>query len=167
MASNIHDIVAFETTMGNFEVEMNKEKAPITVENFVKYVNEGFFDGTIFHRVIPGFMIQGGGHLPDGSQKKTRSPIILEAKNGLRNTVGTIAMARTMDPNSATSQFFINLIDNNFLDPALGNVGYTVFGTVVSGMETVKKIEKVETAKRGPYQDWPTTEIVIKRAYMK
>jgi peptidyl-prolyl cis-trans isomerase A (cyclophilin A) len=167
MAAQVKEIVAFETTMGNFEVEMNRAKAPVTVENFVRYVKDGFFDGTIFHRVIPGFMIQGGGHLPDGTQKKTRSPIILEAKNGLRNAAGTIAMARTMDPNSASSQFFVNLVNNDFLNPAPGNAGYTVFGAVISGMDVVKKIEKVKTANRGPNQDWPVADVVIKRAYLK
>ncbi len=142
--------------------------APATVENFVKYVNDGFFDGTVFHRVIPGFMIQGGGFTQDGTQKRTRQPIKLEARNGLRNATGTIAMARTSDPDSATSQFFINLADNDFLNASPNNQGYAVFGVVVFGMEVVKTIATVNTASRGPHGDWPKEDIVIKRAaYVK
>ena len=156
-----------ETSMGAVEVELNRAKAPVTVDNFARYVRDGFFDDTIFHRVIPGFMVQGGGHLPDGSQKQARGPIALEARNGLRNAAGTIVMARTMDSNSATSQFFINLADNGFLDPAPGNPGYAVFGAVVSGMDIVRKIEKVRTGSRGPHQDWPISDVVIRRASLK
>lgn len=160
------EIAVFETTMGVIEVELNREKAPMTVENFEKYVKDGFYDGTIFHRVIPGFMIQAGGHTTDHLEKKTRSPIKLEAKNGLPNAVFTIAMARTMNTDSATSQFFINLVDNDFLNPAPGNPGYTVFGIIVKGMDIVKKIEKVKTGNRGQYQDWPLIDVIIKHAYM-
>jgi peptidyl-prolyl cis-trans isomerase A (cyclophilin A) len=161
------EVAVLEMTMGNIEIELDRAKAPETVENFAKYVKDGFFDGTIFHRVIPGFMIQGGGHLSDGSQKRTRGPVKLEAKNGLKNLAGTIAMARTMEPNSATSQFFINVADNGSLNPMPGSAGYTVFGAVVSGMDVVKKIECVRTGSRGPNQDWPLADVVIKRAYMK
>jgi cyclophilin family peptidyl-prolyl cis-trans isomerase len=169
MSSNASgkELAVLETNQGDIEIEFNREKAPITVENFVKYVKEGFFDGTVFHRVIPRFMIQGGGFTPDGSQKRTRQPIRLEARNGLKNNVGTIAMARTTDPDSATSQFFINLIDNNFLNASTGNPGYAVFGTVVSGMDVVKAIAMVKTVSRGLYSDWPKEDVVIKRAYMK
>ena len=161
------ETVVLETTKGNIEIELNRAKAPITVDNFVKYVKDGFFDGTVFHRVIPGFMIQGGGFTPDGVQKRTRQPIKIEAKTGLKNTAGTIAMARTNDPDSATSQFFVNLIDNGFLNASPGNDGYAVFGAVTSGMETVKAIAAVRTANRGPHGDWPREDVAIKRAIMK
>jgi cyclophilin family peptidyl-prolyl cis-trans isomerase len=161
------ETIVFETTKGNIEIELNRAKAPVTVDNFVKYIKEGFFDGTIFHRVIPGFMIQGGGFTPDGTQKRTHQPIRLESKNGLKNTAGTIAMARTNDPDSATSQFFINLIDNHFLNASPGNQGYVVFGAVVAGMDTLKAIATVKTGSRGPHQDWPSEDIMIKHAYMK
>jgi peptidyl-prolyl cis-trans isomerase B (cyclophilin B) len=161
------EIVVYETTKGNIEIELNRAKAPVTVDNFVKYVKDGFFDGTIFHRVIPGFMIQGGGFTPDGTQKRTRQPIKLESKNGLKNAAGTIAMARTNDPDSATSQFFINLIENSFLNASPGNQGYAVFGSVTAGMENVKAIAAVKTGPRGPHQDWPEEDVVIKRAYIK
>jgi cyclophilin family peptidyl-prolyl cis-trans isomerase len=161
------ETVVLETTKGNIEIELNSAKAPVTVDNFAKYVKKGFFDGTIFHRVIPGFMIQGGGFTPDGAQKRTRQPIKLESKNGLKNTAGTIAMARTNDPDSATSQFFINLIDNSFLNASPGNQGYAVFGAVTSGMEAVKAIATVKTGLHGPHGDWPKEDLTIKRAYMK
>jgi cyclophilin family peptidyl-prolyl cis-trans isomerase len=167
MSIDQKETVVLETTKGNIEIELNRAKAPATVDNFAKYVNEGFFDGTIFHRVIPGFMIQGGGFTPDGSQKGTRQPIRLESKNGLKNTAGTIAMARTNDPDSATSQFFINLIDNSFLNASPGNQGYAVFGTVTTGTETIKSIATAKTATRGPHGDWPKEDITINRAYMK
>jgi cyclophilin family peptidyl-prolyl cis-trans isomerase len=167
MSINRKETVVLETTKGNLEIELDRVKAPVTVDNFVKYVKEGFFDSTIFHRVISGFMIQGGGFTPDGTQKKTHQPIKLESKNGLKNTTGTIAMARTNDPDSATSQFFINLIDNSFLNASPSNQGYTVFGSVTTGMENVKAIAAVKTTTRGPHQDWPKEDLVIKRAYMK
>ncbi|MBM3292300.1 peptidyl-prolyl cis-trans isomerase [Candidatus Bathyarchaeota archaeon] len=161
------EIVLLETTKGIIEIELNRAKAPITVDNFVKYINDGFFDGTIFHRVIPGFMIQGGGFITNGTQKRTRPPIILESKNGLRNFKGTIAMARTMDPDSATSQFFINLVDNRFLDAAPGSDGYAVFGIVILGLDVVTSIAKVNTASKGMHQDWPVEDIIIKHAIVK
>lgn len=163
----VKELAVLETNKGDIEIEFNREKAPVTVENFIKYVKEGFFDGTAFHRIIPRFMIQGGGFIPDGSQKRTRQPIRLEAKNGLKNKVGTIAMARTTDPDSATSHFFINLVDNDFLNSSTGNQGYAVFGEVTSGMDVVKAIAMIKTTSRGLYSDWPKEDIVIKRAYMK
>ncbi|MBN2142934.1 peptidyl-prolyl cis-trans isomerase [Candidatus Woesearchaeota archaeon] len=161
------EVAVIETSLGNIEVELNRSAAPVTVENFVTYVNEGFYDGTIFHRVIPSFMIQGGGFTPDGAEKDTHDPIKLESSNGLKNTVGAIAMARTMVPDSATSQFFINTKDNAFLDYTPQSPGYAVFGKVVSGLEVVKKIEAVQTGNHGPYQDWPVSDVVIKKVYMK
>jgi len=159
--------VVFETTKGNIEVELNREKAPMTVDNFANYVKEGFFDGTIFHRVIPGFIVQGGGFTPDGAQKRTHKPIRLESMNGLKNNVGTIVMARTNNPDSATSQFFINLVDSSFLNASPGNHGYAVFGVITSGLDTVKAITAIKTGSRGPHQDWPKEDIVVKRAYLK
>jgi cyclophilin family peptidyl-prolyl cis-trans isomerase len=167
MSMHQKETVVLETTKGNIEIELERARAPVTVDNFVKYVKEGFFDGTVFHRVISGFMIQGGGFTPDGTQKRTRQPIKLESKNGLKNTKGTIAMARTNDPNSATSQFFINLIDNTFLNASTSNQGYAVFGSVTAGMENVNAIAAVKTTTCGPHQDWPKEDIAIKHAYMK
>jgi peptidyl-prolyl cis-trans isomerase B (cyclophilin B) len=161
------EIAILETNKGNIEIELNRVKAPVTVDNFVKYVKEGFFDGTIFHRVIPGFMIQGGGFTSDGAQKRTHPAIRLESKNGLKNAKGTLAMARTNDPDSATSQFFINLIDNAFLNASPSNQGYAVFGKVVEGMEVVEGIAKVRTGPHPPHSDWPREDIVITKAYMK
>ncbi len=161
------EIAVLETNKGVIEIELDRAKAPVTVDNFVKYVKDGFFDGTIFHRVIPGFMIQGGGFTPDGEQKMTRQPIRLESRNGLKNTKGTLAMARTNDPDSATSQFFINLIDNAFLNASPGNQGYAVFGRVTAGMDVVEAIAKVRTGPHPPHGDWPREDIVVKRAYMK
>jgi peptidyl-prolyl cis-trans isomerase A (cyclophilin A) len=167
MSKHHTETLVLETTKGNIDIELDRAKAPVTVDNFVEYVKDGFFDGTIFHRVIPGFMIQGGGFAPDGTQKRTRKPIKLESKNGLENTAGTIAMARTNDPDSATSQFFINLIENSFLNASPGKQGYAVFGSVTAGMENVKAIAAVKTGPRGPHQDWPKEDVVIKRAYIK
>jgi cyclophilin family peptidyl-prolyl cis-trans isomerase len=161
------EIVVFETSKGNVEVELYRDKAPVTVENFVRYVREGQYDGTVFHRVIPNFMVQGGGFSADGKEKSTHAPIKLESRNGLSNLNGTIAMARTNAADSATCQFFINVKDNDFLDYAPGNAGYAVFGKVASGMDVVMKISKVATGSRGPYDDWPKEDIVIKKAYLK
>ena len=158
-------MVRFETSLGSFTLELDAAKAPITVENFLSYVDEGFFDGLIFHRVIPGFMIQGGGFTPDMSQKKNRAPIRNEATNGLKNARGTIAMARTSEINSATAQFFINLSDNAFLDNAPGNFGYAVFGKVVEGMDVVDKIKAVKTGGKGMFPtDVPQETITIEKA---
>jgi len=164
---NMSDIAVFKTNKGTFEIQLNKDKAPITVANFEKYVNDGFYNDTVFHRVIKGFMVQGGGFLENGSQKKTMAPIPIESSNGLKNNAGTIAMARTSDPNSATSQFFINTVNNKFLNYAPGNDGYAVFGKVISGMDVVKQIESVQTTTKKGMQDWPVDNIIIEEAYMK
>lgn len=158
-------MVKLETTMGDIVIELNEKAAPVTVKNFMAYVGEGFYDGTIFHRVIPNFMIQGGGFTPDMVQKKTHTPIINEASNGLKNDRGTIAMARTSNPDSATSQFFINHRNNDPLNYAgPNNPGYAVFGKVVEGMETVDKIAAVKTTQKGPHADVPVEPVVIKSA---
>jgi cyclophilin family peptidyl-prolyl cis-trans isomerase len=154
-------MVRFETSLGAFTLELDTAKAPVSAENFLSYVDDGFFDGLIFHRVIPGFMIQGGGMLPDMSQKKNKAAISNEATNGLRNERGTIAMARTNDINSATSQFFINLSDNEFLNHAPGNYGYAVFGKVVEGMDTIDRIAQERTGRRKGHDDVPVTDVVI------
>ena len=155
-----------ETSKGTITLELNEEKAPETVKNFVRYAKEGHYDGTIFHRVIDGFMIQGGGFTKDMNQKETHEPIRNEAMNGLKNARGTIAMARTMVVDSATSQFFINLVDNAFLDfqnPTPQGFGYAVFGRVVDGMDVVDQIAKVKTGFSGPHQNVPEEAIVIKK----
>jgi cyclophilin family peptidyl-prolyl cis-trans isomerase len=156
--------VALNTSMGRIVIELDFEKAPVTAGNFAEYVKEGFFDGTIFHRVIGGFMIQGGGMTPDMTEKATKAPIKLESENGLKNLRGTVAMARTMMPDSATSQFFINHKDNNFLDYAPGNPGYAVFGKVVEGMNVVDQIAAVDTARKGMHDDVPLESITIDSA---
>ncbi len=154
--------VEMDTNLGNVVFELDEAKAPITVENFKNYVDDGFYDGLIFHRVIDGFMVQGGGFDADMKQKKTAAPIKIESDNGLKNVRGSIAMARTMDPNSATSQFFINTQDNTFLDyPGQDGYGYTVFGKVVDGMDVIDKMEKVKTSSKGMHQDVPVKPIVI------
>ena len=151
-------VVEIETSLGKIKVELNAEKAPITVKNFLGYVDDKFYDGTVFHRVIPTFMIQGGGFDQNGQEKRTKEPIKNESGNGLSNTRGAIAMARTNVLDSATSQFFINVADNSRLDPAK----YCVFGKVTDGMDVVDKIKAVKTATRGPHGDWPTDDVVIK-----
>jgi peptidyl-prolyl cis-trans isomerase B (cyclophilin B) len=158
--------VKMETSMGDITLELDAEKAPDTVANFVEYANSGFYDGTIFHRVIENFMIQGGGFDSDMKQKKTREPIKNEAANGLKNDTGTIAMARTNDPNSATAQFFINVKDNGFLNhtaPSGQGWGYAVFGKVTDGMDVVHAIEKVDTTIRSGMQDVPAETVVINK----
>ncbi|MBR4260301.1 MAG: peptidyl-prolyl cis-trans isomerase [Kiritimatiellae bacterium] len=155
-----------ETTMGTITLELDADKAPATVGNFAKYAKEGFYDGTIFHRVIDGFMIQGGGFTKNMDQKPTHEPIRNEAMNGLKNKRGTIAMARTMIVDSATSQFFINLVDNDFLDftsPTPQGFGYAVFGKVTDGLDVVDAIGKVKTGFAGPHQNVPETPVVIKK----
>ncbi|MBP3734533.1 MAG: peptidylprolyl isomerase [Desulfovibrio sp.] len=157
-------VVLLETTSGDILVELYPDKAPETVANFLKYVDNGFYNNTIFHRVIPGFMIQGGGLTARMQQKDTEAPIKNEADNGLKNDRGTIAMARTMDPHSATAQFFINLVDNDFLNfqaPSGNGWGYCVFGKVTEGMDVVDKIAKVKTTTVGMYQDVPSDLVVI------
>lgn len=156
--------VLLETTSGDILIELYADKAPATVENFLKYVNEGFYANTIFHRVIKGFMIQGGGMNMKMEEKATHAPIKNEADNGLANERGTIAMARTRDPHSATAQFFINLVDNDFLNfqaPSGNGWGYCVFGKVTEGMDVVDKIAKVKTTTVGMYQDVPSDLVVI------
>ncbi|NWG72986.1 MAG: peptidyl-prolyl cis-trans isomerase, partial [Parvularculaceae bacterium] len=150
------------------EVELDAQKAPVTVENFLAYVDAGHYDSTVFHRVIPNFMIQGGGFDESLAQKPTRGPIKLESDNGLQNQRGTIAMARTSDPNSATAQFFINTVDNGFLNRAPGNDGYAVFGKVTVGMDVVDKIAGVKTGAKGMFpKDVPQESVVIKKARRK
>ena len=158
-----------ETSMGTITVELDDAKAPITVKNFIDYAQAGHYDGTIFHRVIDGFMIQGGGFTKDMNQKDTRAPIKNEAANGLKNARGTLAMARTMVVDSATSQFFINLVDNDFLnyrapDPRM--FGYAVFGKVTDGMEVVDRIAKVKTGFAGPHQNVPEEPVIIRKVHL-
>jgi cyclophilin family peptidyl-prolyl cis-trans isomerase len=154
-------MIKFETSHGNFTVELFAKEAPLSAENFQKYVGDKYFDGTIFHRIIPNFMVQGGGMTTDFANKETRAPIKNEAKNGLKNTRGTLSMARTSDINSGTSQFFINLVDNAFLDNGPRDYGYAVFGRVTEGMDTVDKIAAVKTGRRKGYQDAPMEDVVI------
>lgn len=159
--------VEMKTTLGIVVFELYPENAPKTVENFLQYVKDGFYNGTIFHRVIPGFMAQGGGFTPNLQQKTVRAPIRNEAGNGLRNATGTVAMARTADPHSATAQFFINVSENDFLDfksPDDKGYGYTVFARVTSGMDVVQKMLQIPTSTVGPHQNVPRTPIVIERA---
>ncbi|MFQ5988832.1 MAG: peptidylprolyl isomerase [Candidatus Methylomirabilales bacterium] len=157
-------VVVFSTTLGEIVIELYPDKAPLTVENFLAYVDAGFFDGTIFHRVIPGFVIQGGGFTENMRPKSTRAPIKNEADNGLKNERGTLSMARTRDVSSATSQFFINLQDNTLLDHGARDFGYAVFAKVVTGMDVVDKIAAVRTANHGFYQDVPVDPVVIQSA---
>ncbi len=154
-------MVVLETSLGEIRIELMPEEAPISSENFRQYVEDGFFDDTIFHRVIPGFVIQGGGHLEDMSRKPTRDPIKNEADNGVKNLRGTLSMARTQDINSATSQFFINLKDNAFLDHGGRDFGYAVFARVTGGMDVVDKIAAVKTGNRGGHQDVPVEPVKI------
>ena len=157
--------VKLATSMGDIVLQLDAAKAPRTVENFLSYVRDKHYDGTIFHRVIDGFMIQGGGFTPDMQQKPTKAPVQNEAANGLKNDKYTIAMARTADPNSATAQFFINVKDNAMLNaPSPDGHGYAVFGKVVSGTEVVDKIKAVATGNRGPYQNVPATPVIIQSA---
>ena len=171
-------IVVLETSLGDIEVELNAEKAPVTVENFLTYVNAGWYDGLCFHRVMLGFVVQGGGFEPDGTFKNTMEPIEIESDNGLSNLNGTIAMARSTDPDSATSQFYFNINDNTALDYIdEENPGYTVFGKIVSGMDVVMDIARAETGLHevyyadfdytGTVEDWPVEDILIISAYVK
>ena len=160
--------VEIKTSLGTIVVELDPEKAPLTVENFLQYVKAGHYDGTIFHRVMPGFMIQGGGFTPEFKEKPTRKPVRNEAANGLQNAVGTLAMARTPDPHSATAQFFINVADNrmlNFRFPTMDGFGYAVFGKVVKGMDVVNRIVKVPTGPGpAPHENVPVKPVVIESA---
>lgn len=158
-------IVLMSTSMGDVKIELFKDKAPKTVENFLGYVNDEFYDGTVFHRVIPRFMIQGGGFAPDMKQKPTKAPVKNEAGNGLKNDLGTLAMARTSDIDSATAQFFVNVNDNDFLNhknDSLQGFGYCVFGKVIEGLKVAQKIEGVQTGTKGTYEDVPIEPVVIK-----
>jgi cyclophilin family peptidyl-prolyl cis-trans isomerase len=154
-------MIRFQTTLGDFTIELMPKEAPVTVENFERYVREEFFDGLIFHRVIPGFVIQGGGLTPDMSQKDNHAPIKNEATNGVKNERGFLSMARTNDINSATSQFFINLKDNDFLDHKPGSYGYAVFAKVVDGMDVIDQIAGVKTGRRRGHDDVPVEDVVI------
>ncbi|MBS0364970.1 MAG: peptidyl-prolyl cis-trans isomerase [Proteobacteria bacterium] len=154
-------MIRFETSHGDFTVELFEKEAPVTVENFLRYLDDGHFDGTVFHRIVPGFVIQGGGLTADFSSKKTRAPIANEAKNGLKNHRGSLSMARTSDINSATSQFFVNLKDNAFLDHSSRDYGYAVFGRVVNGMDVIDRIAAVKTGTRRGYQDAPMEDVVV------
>ena len=157
-------MIRFETSLGSFTVELFEQDAPVTTQNFLDYVDAGHFDGTVFHRVIPGFVIQGGGLGADMRQKPTRPPIRNEADNGLKNRRGTLSMARTNDPHSATSQFFVNLVDNAFLDPGRGGAGYAVFGCVTEGMDVIDRIAAVQTGNKAGHQDVPVTPIEVTSA---
>ena len=157
-------MVRFETTHGGFTIELFERDAPLSVANFLQYVDDEYFDGTIFHRIVPGFVIQGGGMTADFSQKKTRAPVKNEAANGLLNERGTLSMARTDAPHSATSQFFVNLKDNEFLDYRPGQHGYAVFGRVVDGMEVIDKIAAVRTGRRSGYTDAPMEDVKVNTA---
>ncbi|MCQ8119363.1 peptidylprolyl isomerase [Methylomonas rosea] len=165
--SNTHSKVKLTTSLGDVVIQLEDEKAPVSAANFLAYVKQGFYSGTIFHRVIPGFMAQGGGFDSSFKQKETNAAIKNEADNGLKNKRGTLAMARTNDPHSATAQFFINYKDNSFLDhtsPSPSGWGYAVFGEVIEGMDVVDAMAKQATGNRGPHQDVPKTDIVIDKA---
>ena len=161
-------MIILQTNMGDIHLTLDAEKAPITAKNFTDYVEDGFFDGTIFHRVIPNFMVQGGGMTEDMQQKPTKANIENEAKNGLKNSKYTVAMARTAAPHSASSQFFINVADNQFLDcPGQDGWGYCVFGEVVEGKDVVDKMQKVETLNLGGHADVPADPLIIEKAYIQ
>jgi peptidyl-prolyl cis-trans isomerase A (cyclophilin A) len=161
-------MLVFETTLGTFEVELFEKEAPISSKNFQQYVDDGFYDGVIFHRVMPGFMLQGGGFEPGMKQKKTNPPIKNEATNGLKNERGTLSMARTDVVDSGTSQFFVNLVDNDFLDhTGKSNYGYAVFAKVTSGMDVIDKIAQVATTSRSGHQNVPAADVTITKAYKK
>jgi len=155
-------MIRFETSLGDFTIEFFEKEAPVSVANFTRYIEEGFFDGTIFHRIVPGFVIQGGGFTEDMTQKTTKPPIKNEADNGLKNKRGTLSMARTNDINSATSQFFVNLKDNDFLDNSRGNFGYAVFAKVTDGMDVVDKIAAVATGRKKGFDDVPVETVTMK-----
>jgi peptidyl-prolyl cis-trans isomerase A (cyclophilin A) len=155
-------MIRFETSLGDFTIELFEKEAPESVANFNRYIDDGFFDGTIFHRIVPGFVIQGGGFTEEMTQKKTKPPVKNEADNGLKNKRGTLSMARTNDINSATSQFFVNLKDNDFLDHSRGNFGYAVFAKVTEGMDVVDKIAAVETGRKKGFDDVPVETVAMK-----
>jgi peptidyl-prolyl cis-trans isomerase A (cyclophilin A) len=157
-------MIRFETSHGDFVIELFEKEAPLSAANFLQYVDDGFFEGTIFHRIVPGFVIQGGGLTADFDQKENRPPVKNEATNGIRNERGTLSMARTNDINSATSQFFVNLKDNDFLDHSRGNFGYAVFAKVTKGMDVVDKIAAVKTGRKQGHDDVPVDAVVVKSA---
>jgi peptidyl-prolyl cis-trans isomerase A (cyclophilin A) len=155
-------MIRFETNLGDFTIEFFEKEAPLSVANFTSYIDDGHFDGTIFHRIVPGFVIQGGGFTEDMTQKKTKAPVKNEADNGLKNSRGTLSMARTNDINSATSQFFVNLKDNDFLDHSRGNFGYAVFAKVTEGMDVIDKIAAVSTGRKKGFDDVPVEAVTMK-----
>ncbi len=155
-------MIRFETNLGDFTIEFFEKEAPLSVANFKSYIDDGHFDGTIFHRIVPGFVIQGGGFTEDMAQKKTKAPVKNEADNGLKNKRGTLSMARTNDINSATSQFFVNLKDNDFLDHSRGNFGYAVFAKVTEGMDVIDKIAAVATGRKKGFDDVPVEAVTMK-----
>ena len=155
-------MIRFQTTLGDFTVELLEKEAPLSAANFLRYIGDEFFDGTIFHRIVPGFVIQGGGFTGDMTQKRTHPPVKNEADNGVKNARGTLSMARTSDINSATSQFFVNLKDNDFLDHSRGNFGYAVFARVTGGMDVVDKIAAVKTGRQRGFDDVPLEAVIIK-----
>jgi cyclophilin family peptidyl-prolyl cis-trans isomerase len=154
-------MIRFQTSLGDFTIEFFEKEAPLSVANFKSYIEDGYFDGTIFHRIVPGFVIQGGGFTEDMTQKKTKAPVKNEADNGLKNTRGTLSMARTNDINSATSQFFVNLKDNDFLDHSRGNFGYAVFAKVTEGMDVIDKIAAVATGRKKGFDDVPVEAVTM------
>lgn len=158
--------VAMETSLGKIVIELYPSEAPKTVDNFIQYVNDKFYDGTIFHRVVPGFVVQGGGYTFDFQRKNTRKPIENEANNGLKNNIATLSMARTRAPNSATSQFFINTVNNPSLDPNPSSAGYAVFGKVIEGFDIVKKVEKQPRGIHRQYPEAPNDTVMIEKAYL-
>jgi peptidyl-prolyl cis-trans isomerase A (cyclophilin A) len=155
-------MIRFETNLGDFTIEFFEKEAPLSVANFISYIDDGHFDGTVFHRIVPGFVIQGGGFTEDMTQKKTKPPVKNEADNGLKNSRGTLSMARTNDINSATSQFFVNLKDNDFLDHSRGNFGYAVFAKVTEGMDVIDKIAAVSTGRNKGFDDVPVEAVTMK-----
>ncbi len=161
-------IVVLKTSMGDIEIQLDPKNAPLSTANFLSYVNKKFYDGTIFHRIIRGFMVQGGGFTQDMQEKPTDPPIKNEASNGLQNLRGTISMARTSDPDSATSQFFLNLVDNSALDPgAQSGAGYAVFGKIIKGLDVIDKMAQVDVAQSGQYDHVPTTPVTLISATVK
>jgi peptidyl-prolyl cis-trans isomerase A (cyclophilin A) len=154
-------MIRFETSLGDFTIEFFEKEAPLSVANFKTYIDDGYFDGTIFHRIVPGFVIQGGGFTEDMTQKKTKAPVKNEADNGLKNKRGTLSMARTNDINSATSQFFVNLKDNDFLDHSRGNFGYAVFAKITDGMDVIDKIAAVATGRKKGFDDVPLETVTM------
>jgi cyclophilin family peptidyl-prolyl cis-trans isomerase len=154
-------MIRFETSLGDFTIEFFEKEAPLSVANFKSYIDDGYFDGTIFHRIVPGFVIQGGGFTEDMTQKKSKAPVKNEADNGLKNKRGTLSMARTNDINSATSQFFVNLKDNDFLDHSRGNFGYAVFAKVTEGMDVIDKIAAVATGRKKGFEDVPVEAVIM------